>query len=356
MGWFDRFRAKKKETFKERVEAFWAWWTEESESLLARVGNSEDNESLQRDVGEAVTRLGLDFAWEFGPGPEGDGHSFALSPSGDRNRLFLVSYWRSRAPELPGWTFHASRQPFPESGDWAINLGGTAVAPKDVLLDLAVDEEREVIHVFAWCEAFEELEEDQARRHLFLLVDAVLGENGTERWVGVIEQADRRPDAAVPLSRLREWIQAAATERGWEDRSPEDVYTVYGLEEPIGDFPRGDTIGGTTRNTSILGAYLEEGGPIEDPVEGTGAEYLFAVVPGSVFPAGEETSVRAELEDALQQRLGEAQSGMVLGGAMGRDAGYVDLLVFDGDRSRELIEEVFAARGLTGHRLESFVR
>ncbi len=63
-----------------------------------------------------VNELSPGFAWVFGPGADGIGHSFTLSGEGVIHRQLLALQWLSRAPVINGWTFYAARQPGPISG------------------------------------------------------------------------------------------------------------------------------------------------------------------------------------------------------------------------------------------------
>src|SRR5688572_1960039 len=97
-------------TFKERTEAFWDWYAGVAARFYETIeaGNCE---VLAKEVGKKVNELLPGFAWVFGPGEGGVGHSFTLSGDGDPHKQLLALYWRSRAPQIPGWTFYPSRQP-----------------------------------------------------------------------------------------------------------------------------------------------------------------------------------------------------------------------------------------------------
>ena len=63
---------------------------------------------LADEVSENVDKHLTYFAWVFGPGAAGKGHSFTLTAEANRHRQFLTQYWQGRAPKLPGWTFYHS--------------------------------------------------------------------------------------------------------------------------------------------------------------------------------------------------------------------------------------------------------
>jgi hypothetical protein len=71
-----------------------------------------------------------------------------------------------------------------------------------------------------------------------------------------------------------------------------------------------------------------------------GADYLYIAIPKKYFPIGAETDARGEIEDKLEAALASKSSGRCIGGGLGLHHGYVDLLIFDGKRSIEIIREV----------------
>ena len=55
---------------------------------------------------------------------------------------------------------------------------------------------------------------------------------------------------------------------------------------------------------------------------------------------------RSIIEESLDKALLSAQSGRVLGGAFGTQFGYIDLLLFDGRNSLEIVERVLRKHNL----------
>ncbi len=80
-------------------------------------------------------------------------------------------------------------------------------------------------------------------------------------------------------------------------------------------------------------------------------------MPRTLFPEGQEVDRRGEIEDALEEALANDNAGCFLGGAMGHDAVYIELLIFDGDRSKKLIQAAMNNQGLEGqYQFESFTK
>jgi hypothetical protein len=94
----------------------------------------------------------------------------------------------------------------------------------------------------------------------------------------------------------------------------------------------------------LINEYLAAEGELEDPLSGTGADYVFVAFDARILPSGAEATARGEIEDALDQRLQESANGRLLGGAWGTTNAYIDLLLFDGPSSLEIVRQVLHER------------
>ena len=74
----------------------------------------------------------------------------------------------------------------------------------------------------------------------------------------------------------------------------------------------------------------------------------YIAIDSSVFPDGTQVEVRGKIEDALSEVLEKESSGRTLGGAYGSEHSYIDLLLFDGDNSRRIVETVLDSLQLRG--------
>ncbi|MCA9177251.1 MAG: hypothetical protein KDB14_22335 [Planctomycetales bacterium] len=322
-------------TFKERVDRFWNWFPTVAERFYQTIedGNCE---RLQHEIGKQAADLWDEFQWVFGPGPmHRGGHSFTLSGGGYRHAQFLAAYWVDRAPEVAGWTFYGSRQPGDLSESMSIGVGEQRFEIGGLWLAPELDEERQVVHVNVWHPTFCEAEPDTRNMVLFLILDEVLGEFGTDQWLGAVDIVEHKPSDAIPASQLRDYLHDLEIQHGWQKLPPTESYTSYRLD-PSADYPRSDTIVGTTANFRLIEDYLDAQGPLdEDPLEGSGAEFAYVKFPSRLLPPGEEANFRRDFEQQLEAAIGTG--GRVLGGAIGTDSTYVDLLLLDGSRTLDAI-------------------
>ena len=334
-------KKRSQDTFKTRVAMFWEWFAPQAERFYQTI-EAGDCTSLVDEVSENMARLLPNLSWVFGPG-EGGGHSFTVTGEGQVAKQMLAEYWKSHAPQLPGWTFYASRQPSSDERlqGVAIGIGENAqIDAEGFLIKSTVDNEAELIDIVAWHPSLSELAEPHHYEVLFLLLDEALGEFGTQMWLGDIQiEAFPPAEATTNIQNLRKFIKQAANYHEWEKLPPLKSYSLYEVPEQA-DFPRGDTLVGLTCIPNIVFELLDNQGALEEnPLEGTGAEFAYLAIDGDVFPEGEQSAVRGNIEEALQEALEEHASGRVFGGAFGTQQSYIDLLLFDGDNSRAIVLE-----------------
>lgn len=339
------------ETYKQRVEVFWRWFPEVSQRFFDTI-ESGDCADLAGEVSAFMGATLPGLAWVFGPGEQG-GHSFTVSGEGIVAKQLLAEHWLSQSVECKGWTFYESRQPNTNLSSVAIEIKGLGhVDAENFLIRTTVDEEREIIDIAAWHPLFETLTEDHHAQLLFLLLDETLGEFGTQTWLGSIaieplerDEIDGR--TVLQMDQLPKFINDVKRYHGWEKLSPLRSYTGYSIREPR-ETRRGDTIAGTTCIPNIVFELLENEGVLsEDPLADTGASLAFLELDSQIFPDGDQAGVRHNIEEALEEALDKDSLGRPLGGAAGENASYIDLLLIDGERSKQSVESTLDQLGLT---------
>lgn len=357
MGLFDFLKKPQTVTFKQRVTAFWDWYPQSANRLFDMIEGGRSNE-IAEFTGKFMDATLPGLSWVFGPGP--DGHSFTVSGDGIISLQLLAQYWHSRATPVPRWTFHASRQAAPADrlSSLAIGLQGEAqVDIEHFLLRTSVDEELEKVNLIGWHPALEQVPEEHRLRIFFLLLDEALGEFGTEMWLGSLDVEPFEADQDTrSMAELPRFVEQAGAYYGWEKLSPVECYSVYRCGTQT-DARRGDTLVGTSCIPGVILDLLENDGHLpEDPLEGTGAGFAYVAIDSSIFPEGDQSGARGEIEDALSAALESDFSGRTLGGAYGTNESYIDLLLFDGANSLKIVEQTLINRRLNRQsRIESFV-
>jgi hypothetical protein len=355
LSFLKRWSRGKNDTFKARVDEFWQWYAKNAPRLLDAI-ESRRLPDLQSEVTAAVNKLHPDFAWVFGPGPNGQGHSFTLSGEGNPHKQLLAAFWRAQAPTLAGWTFHAARQAAESIGNWKIQLGEVEFDAQEFWLAPRVDEEEENIAITVWHPLHSKVEERVELMALLLFLDEVLGEIGSQNWIGHIELGDHRLADSIPLAELPAFVAKVASETGWKRGGPGEMFSLYERKNPERGSLRQDIFIGVNRQMALI-AECEDGMLDPDPLEGFGADYMFMAFDIRILPEKNEATRRGEIEDALTAALDREKQGCVLGGAMGQQYGYIDLLLWDGAASIETVKRVAREQGLpTGTTLEYFAK
>ena len=330
-------------TFKARVQTFWQWYAEAAARFYDTIEAGRCGD-LTEEVVDFMAETLPGLSWVFGPG-EGQGHSFTVSGEGQVAKQLLAEHWLNGAVELPNWTFYASRQPsgLERLKDFSIGIQGEqSIDFVDFLVATEVDEEAKKIDLVGWHPGYEQLAEEHHAQIFFLMLDEALGEFGTQTWIGEMEV---RPVSSemhtIPLIELPKFIDQVSRYHRWEKLSPLRSYSLYKLKQPS-DSPRGDTIVGSTVIPYQICEYIDHGKLEANPLSGTGAAFAYVAIDSSVFPDGQQSDVRGNIEDALDDALGAELSGRTLGGAFGTRESYIDLLLLDGERSQHIVTKTLA--------------
>lgn len=338
------FASKKKravKTFKQRVTEFWEWFPDVARrfSEAAKTGDPKD---IVTEVSDFMSHTLPSLSWALGSGDNGK-NSFTLTGEGLVPKQMLAEYWHSRAVEIEDWTFFASRQPSSAETLKSIAIGVSDQQQVDVenfMVETTVNEETQEIDITAWHPSLEHVDEDHHYQILFLLLDEALGEFGVQTWLGEIKveplsgQGVRRS-----LLDLPRFIEQVKNYHQWEKFPPLDTYSAYEVSE-MASGPRSDTVAGSSCIPDVIFDYIENSGEAtEDPLEDSGAEFVYLAIESSVFPEGSEVDARSTIEDQIDIDLTAALSGWVVGGATGSEHSYIDILLLDGAESRRLIEK-----------------
>ena len=338
-------------SFKSRVEQFWQRFEQVATRFYVML-EQETDEAVVAETDAIVNELLPGFAWVYGPGRAGygeAGRSFTLSGQGVLQRQLLALYWASRAPRLDGWTFYASRQPSPPEiiESMRMNFEGKELSPLEFWLTPTIDDEEEVVSLTVWHPLYAGVHEDEARLGaFFVFLDEVLGEYGTGQWIGEITASDQQLADAIPLTELWGFIEKLESEKGWQKFPPGEGAVGYERQDPENRFLRDDIFIGSTALYELIIDYYEAEGDLEDPLAGTGADYVFVSMDVQFFPEGQQVETREVIENALESALQAEQSGRVLGRAFGTQFGYIDLMLFDGQNSVQIVERVLREQNL----------
>jgi hypothetical protein len=270
----------------EGIRAFWEWWQSARHRLLDGIEVQRHfAPELIQDISEHVAAIG-DLDWELGQGTTSR-HAFFLSGKGDPELRIVTERWRRMAPAPDAeWSYFPARQARPATLE--LEFAGAVLKADDLRATFEVDETHRRIHGRYWHPAFTGMEDRASGTALFLLLDGVLGEDGVERWLGVIEDSPAPLADSVPLSDVLRAI-------GTLSELPADQGFIVLKGTTASGEPLFVTVNAAIKRVDHLLATHHLA--VEIPLVDTNAEGM---------PTGEEATRLNSLEDALVPTLGDA--------------------------------------------------
>lgn len=180
---------------KAAIAEFWRWWKTARRDIERAIAASDLR--VTKDIAKRVHAIHKRLHWEIGSGARGK-HVFVLSSNGDPELRAIAETWKASAPRKDKtWEYASSR---PARLDATLTYAGKPMRPAECAFTFSVDKVREVIDVTVFHPAFPKMAKDDRESSAVLLLDAALGEDGVERWVGEIEVARARPSGARTLA------------------------------------------------------------------------------------------------------------------------------------------------------------
>jgi hypothetical protein len=347
-------------TYKERVADFWQWFSSQA-GRFHHVISDGKSESLFNEMAREMDERLPGMAWCFGPGdeageePRGEStHSLTLTGEGFLPKQLLADYWLAERKEIPGWLFHGHKKASSRESLMGMEIGlnqdNRKVDASGIIVATVPNADEKKFDITCWHPEFESLPEKDRLQIVFLFLDEALGEFGVEQWIGVIDVEPPETDAkTTSLIGLPSFLEHARKYHSWDVLNPLETYSVYSLPTQDRRKRRGDTIAGNTQIMSVLSEFLERGKSLkDDSLRKLGAEIAYLRFPSSNLVEGQEADTRGEIEDAMNQALRRERSGRALGGAIGTEQTYVDLLLLDGEVSRQIVLETARRLDLQG--------
>ena len=199
-----------------------------------------------------------------------------------------------------------------------------------IMVKASYDEKRENFNIRYYDKNLCALPEENSDGNFHVILELVLGEGVSFKYVNGIERASGIEEGMIALSGLRQHIEETVKSHGHEFfENPKDVYTGYQLTPKESDELRFDVIVGSTCLSSIVADYYHDSTELFDHANGFGAQALYIVFQNG---AGEDNilNFRHDLEDRITEEILEPGNlGVITGGATGTEYSYIDLFVYD---------------------------
>ena len=310
-----------------RVKEFWNWFVENEEKLSGMMNpkSMEEADAFMEFISKGTNLISEDMHFNIG----GD-HEFTFSVEGWPDLFIIYPYIISCMPEcLKGkWKFF----PFNPGkvGSFAYRVHNTDVDMGKIMVKASYDEKRENFNIRYYDRNLCSLPEENSDGNFHVILELVLGEGVSFKYVNGIERASSIEEGMIALSGLRQHIEAIVKSHGHEFfENPKDVYTGYQLTPKESDELRFDVIVGSTCLDSIVADYYHGSTEIFDHADGFGVQALYMVFQNGV---GEDNilNFRHDLEDRITEEILEPGNlGVITGGATGTEYSYIDLFVYD---------------------------
>ena len=310
-----------------RVKEFWNWFVENEEKLSGMMNpkSMEEADAFMEFISKGTNLISEDMHFNIG----GD-HEFTFSVEGWPDLFIIYPYIISCMPEcLKGkWKFF----PFNPGkvGSFAYRVHNTDVDMGKIMVKASYDEKRENFNIRYYDKNLCALPEENSDGNFHVILELVLGEGVSFKYVNGIERASGIEEGMIALSGLRQHIEETVKSHGHEFfENPKDVYTGYQLTPKESDELRFDVIVVSTCLDSIVADYYHGSTEIFDHADGFGVQALYMVFQNGV---GEDNilNFRHDLEDRITEEILEPGNlGVITGGATGTEYSYIDLFVYD---------------------------
>ncbi len=334
-------------TFKERVDEFWNWFTENEEKLSDYVSRREeyDAEEIIGFVSEGVGFISEDIHFNIG----GD-FELTFAVEGRTYLFYLLPYLTSRLPEQ----FRGKWKIFPymqgtNGQSFGFKMYDKNLQLEDVKVSAVLNESGTSFDIRFYSDVLNGLEENEAYNVFYIMMEITIGEGLSKIYVNDAERVSGFEDGMFPLTELERKMKDAVSAAGKELMTrPDESYTGYGFEPEEKEELRFDVIAGASSFIDLIDEYYAGSEETLEQLRACGARAGFIAFPyGENEDRGEMLNLRYEMEDRLQNEVfGKRGSGeetaIVLGGATGTGSVYIDLLLYDGFKPFDKVEKFLA--------------
>lgn len=319
--------------FAERVAAFRDWFLANEATLsdmVLRRGEC-DRDSIVAFLNQGTCRIAPGINFTIG----GD-HELTFSVEGDDHLFFLYPRIVSAMSGLPPeprqkWRFFPWMQGLGDA-DYKIDIFGVSVNAGEVLIAIDAEENSNTVSLRFFSETFSVLEKELAERAFSLLLSNCIGEGLAYRYIGAMDQTASPEDGMIPLTQLDSKLRTLFPgENGAVGADPTERIFSYSREAEEDAGLRSDIFMGSSRFMPLVNEYYEGATRAWRAFAAFGAKpvYLYYFIQLDDENGRTLVDERYEIQDALESELLNPEVGILLGGAMGNQHAYIEMLLFD---------------------------
>ncbi len=187
------------------IAEFWVWWDRFRPAAVAAL-DAVPGQLPDATAGEfeaAVARLHPGLDWQLGRGTAGARYDLVVSGGGRPELRSLAERWWLAAPSGDDtFDYHPARPRDAVAMGGSLTLEDVELPLSELVAGTHLDRQRRRLDLAVHSPVFPLLSDDARLQAAFLGLDAALGEDDVERFVGAVEVAVDAPLDGVPLSSL----------------------------------------------------------------------------------------------------------------------------------------------------------
>ncbi|WP_051426485.1 hypothetical protein [Jiangella gansuensis] len=198
---FFRRRSRVPADPRPAIARFWAWWAENRADVVAAAQEQRSDELIAL-LRPAVAALDPSLTWELSPSSR-KRLTLVVSSGGKAELRALVERWVLAAPDDPDVEFAPVRRADPTLFESAVmKIDDYDIELRELVAGTRVDVQHGVLDVVIHHPLFPLLDHEHRLSVAFMGLDAALGEDDAERWIGEVEVSADTPMDAIPVAML----------------------------------------------------------------------------------------------------------------------------------------------------------
>lgn len=188
------------------ITGFWSWWADSGAATVTSALADRDPQRIAQELASRVESMDARLSWELARG-ETTEHVLVVTADGNPDLRATTRRWLLAAPPADEtWSYLDARPP-------AVDLPGMSLQGPAGSAPISFDEVQvgarqrgNRLDVALHHPAFTDLDPQTRTQIAFLALDAALGENDVELWIGDVSAAELPPIDAFGLTGLRAFV------------------------------------------------------------------------------------------------------------------------------------------------------
>jgi len=342
--------------WENQMNNWWIAFFQNHETLTdaLKEGNSKFlSEFMQKNLQSTV----IDIAWEFSFDNNQKKNQLILTPEDDLHLRPVVENLISRAPKLENWSFFSYRQPI----SYSECQKTVKLKSGEPLLGLQFSGKTSLENNIEISFYYSGIDQDTSLYNLavnqaFFTLEALLGEEILDKWIGVIEVLEfpEEDQVFLPLSDLKPYVdtQMVLIKNNLPDQpyftfSEDSDWMLYELEpSEATDYPNQQDLYIARTMQADLWTNVQRGYPFySENYSRLGETFCFIKMDGNFTDEESFFELKTTIENQLNQALLNAGYGSVIGSGTGYRYQYIDLALHNFKDAVPLIQQVTTELG-----------